>query len=566
MAFNPYQAINAIYNLKGEWEKYNAAGDTANKNAVAEKAKAYYQQLIDSGYADAANQLKKSNYAQAKAVKDYYAKQGKSAIRPYLYSSGEKHGLTQQDIDKALSFDNTTGEVSLGGKNIGKPYSIVDGVSYWDTSALDTAFSDYLKRIGVSNSLYERAAKRLYDKGGMYDTEYGKYGEQFDVAKQDPLSTETAKSILARYDAAGIKARDSAVASGAASNAGNIDSYAAANAMRQNAALRNMGEQTAIAAHSSKVANMGASLAGSTALLQQLGINVAGLGEEERARLNDQVSREAVQAQVTGYVPQTMSYRDNPYFNPDGTLKNESLDYSAVITNARAQLAKTTDPTEKANLQRTIEAATQARNYKITTNPAYAKYADTMQLYSPAPTAATSEAEKQRQHDISLMNMQTDAALQKAATSSATKAKSSGGDEKSKLTPAQVTAAFNNGIRTPEIVNEYNRLYGTNEVATETGYVDIKKPAISAADASKRYEAGDRQPAVIAAMNYYYPGVDYSQTETTPSVTNLHGDSWVLVSGYGRVSWQELLEMVNSGEVIEKYDYENNTVTYTAAK
>ena len=40
--------------------------------------------------------------------------------------------------------------------------------------------------------------------------------------------------------------------------------------MRQNAALRGMGEQAAIAAHSAKVANMGASLAGSTALLQQL--------------------------------------------------------------------------------------------------------------------------------------------------------------------------------------------------------------------------------------------------------------------------------------------------------
>lgn len=536
MAFNPYQTISAIYNLKGEWEKHNAAGDTAGKNRAAQQAQAYYRQLIEGGYADVAEKLKNSDYAQAKYIRDYYAKQGKSAIRPYLYSAGEKYGLAREDIDNALSFDPVTGEVSLGGKNIGKPYSIVDGVSYWDTSVLDTGFDDYLKRTGVSSSLADRTNKRLYDKGGMYDTEYGKYGEQFDIAKADPLSTPTGKSILERYDAAGIKARDNAFATGAAGNAGNVDSYAAANAMRQNAALRGMGEQAAIAAHSAKVANMGASLAGSTALLQQLGIAVRGVSEDERAALNDRVSREAVQAQVTGYVPQTMAYRDNPYFNPDGTLKNENLDYSAIIANARTQLAGNSDPKARADLQHTIDMATQARNYKITSNPVYAKYADTMSLTASAPTAAAQaakqaaeEAAAQRGHELTLADL---SRLSKSGGTgkSGGSGKAGGGAEKSKLTPAQVIKAFNDGIRTPGIVNEYNRLYGTNEAATPSGRIEPLPE---------------------------------------PEITNRNDKDWIFVSGYGRITWQQLEDYLRSGDIKETFtsDDEGNTyVTYTAAR
>ena len=50
---------------------------------------------------------------------------------------------------------------------------------------------------------------------------------------------------MGKYDLSAMQGRDNAAASAAASNGGNIDSYAAANAMRQQAALTREGMQTA---------------------------------------------------------------------------------------------------------------------------------------------------------------------------------------------------------------------------------------------------------------------------------------------------------------------------------
>lgn len=48
-----------------------------------------------------------------------------------------------------------------------------------------------------------------------------------------------------------------------------------------------------------------------------------------------------------------------------------------------------------------------------------------------------------------------------------------------------------------------------------------------------------------------------------PTVNNRSGDSWVTIEGYGgRYTWQELLDMVERGDVIEEYHSRDNTVTY----
>lgn len=51
-------------------------------------------------------------------------------------------------------------------------------------------------------------------------------------------------------------------------------------------------------------------------------------------------------------------------------------------------------------------------------------------------------------------------------------------------------------------------------------------------------------------------------TPTEPTIKNAHGDDWVQVAGFSRLSWQELYRMVEAGQIIERYDEENNTVTY----
>lgn len=62
------------------------------------------------------------------------------------------------------------------------------------------------------------------------------------------------------------------------------------------------------------------------------------------------------------------------------------------------------------------------------------------------------------------------------------------------------------------------------------------------------------------------PTVDAEPEEVDTSgatVTNRHGNSWVTIAGMtGRYTWQELLNMVESGRVEEIYDSKNNTLTY----
>lgn len=172
MAYSPYNAVNAIYKLKGQWDSANKSGDETKKNEAAQKAQSYYNELRRNGYGSVADELTASDYAAAKSINDYYAKTGRTATRPYFYTLGKSRGLSESDIDKLIGWDNTTGEITFGGKNIGKPDSVVDGTSYWsDTSVLDNAFNDYVDKTGLTRSTYiidavYKALNRLGFEGG----------------------------------------------------------------------------------------------------------------------------------------------------------------------------------------------------------------------------------------------------------------------------------------------------------------------------------------------------------------------------------------------------------------
>ena len=118
MAYSPYDAVNAIYNLKGQWDSANNAGDETKKNEAAKKAQAFYNQLRRNGYGNIADELNASNYTQAKAIRDKWAKMGKTSTRDYLYSLGQSKGMSQSDVDKLIGWDGQTGEVSFGGKKM----------------------------------------------------------------------------------------------------------------------------------------------------------------------------------------------------------------------------------------------------------------------------------------------------------------------------------------------------------------------------------------------------------------------------------------------------------------
>lgn len=325
--YDPYSGVNAIYKLKNQWDNAN---DDTTKNNIAEKAKAYYEQLRKNGYNDVADQLTASNTTQAKAINDKWAKMGKTSTRDYLYTLGQSRGMSQSDIDKLISWDNQSGEVSFGGKKIGAPDSVVDGVSYWsDTSVLDNAFNDYISRTGNVRSKSTAVNQENENLFSKYNHTYD------DLVTTNPFETDTAKAILAKYDLAGLQGRDNAVASGSASNGGNIDSYAAANALRQQASLVNQGQMMVLDAHQQKIDNV-------RGLLSDMGVNIDRVfDQDETSKLNN-TAMLSEQANVTGYTPSEWVIANddvyNTYLNPDGTFKKEleNVDIQELINSAKA--------------------------------------------------------------------------------------------------------------------------------------------------------------------------------------------------------------------------------------
>ena len=388
MAYNPYSAVNAIYKLKGQWDSANNAGDTATKNNITVKAQDYYKQLRNNGYGDIADELTASNYTQAKAINDKWAKMGKTSTRDYLYSLGQSKGMSQSDIDKLISWDNQTGEVSFGGKKIGTPDTVVDGVSYWsDTSVLDNAFNDYIERSGTAPSNAVLSSQNSVDvknkinqlwglqTGGHSDL-VGLYKQEYeDLKNTNPFETETGKAILAKYDLAGLQGRDNAVASGAGSNGGNIDSFAAANALRQQSSLINQGQMVAIDAHQQKLDH-------ARALLSDMGVNMRddytsmqntiGLQQNEAQRLfendetakNNAVARESEISSNTGYsTDNQLKATSNLWKN--GELTDTATDYQARINEVKVLYDNAKTEADKQTYGLTLKLLEMARNDKI---------------------------------------------------------------------------------------------------------------------------------------------------------------------------------------------------------
>ena len=357
MVQDPYKYIKSVYDSKIGYE--NAITDEEKKkhNAAANKAR---QMLRDYGYGDIADSISADGATaeKVKSIMDLYGKKNKTSTRKYMYSLGKAYGMSDADVDKLISWDNTTGEVSFGGKKIGTPDSVVDGVSYWnDTSVLDNAFKDYIDRAGITRetpSAVNQENEKLF----------AKYNKEYDyLLNTNPFKTEVGKAILAKYDLAGLQGRDNAVAENAGSNGGNIDSFAAANALRQQTELVNQGQMVALDAHQKRLDH-------ARSLLSDMGVNIDRVfAQNETKRINDaniesqKVDDKVKITGVSGYTPDEWVVSNNPYMNDDGTIKSEykNIDFSTVMEKAK----------ENGNPDLYNAAAT-ARFYKIMGD--YGKY------------------------------------------------------------------------------------------------------------------------------------------------------------------------------------------------
>lgn len=181
-----------------------------------------------------------------------------------------------------------------------------------------------------TNNLKSNEVNR--ENAGLFD----KYNQSYeDIKNTNPFKTDEAKAILGKYDLAGLQARDNAVASGGASNGGNIDSYASANAMRQQAGLIRQGQGAVLDAHQQKIDNI-------RGILSDMGVNIDRVFNQDETAKNNNVARLSEQANVTGYVPNEWIIKNDDiyktFLNEDGTFKTEQegVDIQALINQAKA--------------------------------------------------------------------------------------------------------------------------------------------------------------------------------------------------------------------------------------
>ena len=90
MAYNPYDAVNAIYNFKKQWHTADAQGDKKTADDVAKKAQEYYKQLNDNGYSDLANNLSNTNDVGAKAYRKNYNKHTCYYPYPHIHTGQDR--------------------------------------------------------------------------------------------------------------------------------------------------------------------------------------------------------------------------------------------------------------------------------------------------------------------------------------------------------------------------------------------------------------------------------------------------------------------------------------------
>lgn len=265
MAYNPYNAIKHIYDSKVAYHTNQSLGkDPEQFHAQALPS---YQELVKNGYEGLASQLEGMDAVQAgELLKNYKPDEqfnvddafntmtGGSASTATGQTNGGNRSV-YSGIDPTANnsvIDNFVNQIQNGTDMMNGTYQTAQGIA---TGAVQTQPSAVTQ--GLFDA-YNDSNNRLngaiqYDANGNVisglNTEHYNIGRNqlnylnnFDVTKQPYY-----QGIMDAYNLGGYNAAQGAYANGAADNGGNIDSYAAANANRQQLAFTTAGMQQAMA-------------------------------------------------------------------------------------------------------------------------------------------------------------------------------------------------------------------------------------------------------------------------------------------------------------------------------
>ena len=258
MAYNPYNTYKKIVARKGDWHNAKSLGQDPGQYYQA--AIPLYQELYDNGYGELADELSRSDYTTSKGLGAKYGLKPDEQFNvdnAFNDMTGGGASTTTGQTDRAYGADPSTQKLLDQATGAGQGYQdFINQMQGIATGAVGTqpsqTVSNMMNAWSEGNDRLNGAIQ--YDENGNVvsglNTEHYNIGRNqldyinnFDVTKQPYY-----QGIMDAYRLGGQNAADNAYASGAADNGGNIDSYAAANANRQQLAFTTAGQQAALAA------------------------------------------------------------------------------------------------------------------------------------------------------------------------------------------------------------------------------------------------------------------------------------------------------------------------------
>lgn len=217
--YNPYEDAKNILRNKGNYHTAKQMG--MDYEQYRQAAVPYYQNLISNGYEDLAQKFADSDYIKAQelfnglkpdtTVDDYFSSVAADALSN---ASNPQRSQTANDLLDAYNNNN----------------NLLNGELKYDANG---------NVVGGLNLDYYNTGKNQLS-----------YLNNFDITAQPYY-----QGIMDAYQLKGNNAARGEQASGAANNAGNIDSYAQANANRQQLAFTTAGIESALAAANQNQAN-----------------------------------------------------------------------------------------------------------------------------------------------------------------------------------------------------------------------------------------------------------------------------------------------------------------------
>lgn len=217
--YNPYEDAKNILRNKGNYHTAKQMGTDYEQYRQA--AVPYYQNLIRNGYEELAQKFADSDYIKAQelfnglkpdtTVDDYFSSVAANALDN---ASNPQRSQTANDLWDAYNNNN----------------NLLNGELKYDANG---------NVVGGLNLDYYNTGKNQLS-----------YLNNFDITAQPYY-----QGIMDAYQLKGNNAARGEQASGAANNAGNIDSYAQANANRQQLAFTTAGIESALAAANQNQAN-----------------------------------------------------------------------------------------------------------------------------------------------------------------------------------------------------------------------------------------------------------------------------------------------------------------------